>query len=61
MPCGLKMVLLKPKPSSANEYFIITQGNVGAVQFKRNGKLLEPFGARGSVVKNIKITKDEVK
>lgn len=46
---------------SANEYFIITQGNVGAVQFKRNGKLLEPFGARGSVVKNIKITKDEVK
>lgn len=45
---------------SAKEYFIITQGNVGAVQFKRNGKLLEPFGARGSVVKNIKITKDDV-
>lgn len=45
---------------SANNYFIITQGNVGAIQFKRNGKLLEPFGARGSVVKNIKITKDEI-
>lgn len=45
---------------SATEYFIITQGNVGAVQFSRNGKPLEPFGARGSVVKNIKITKDEI-
>jgi hypothetical protein len=45
---------------SANEYFIITQGNIGAVQFSRNGKLLEPFGTKGTVVKNIKVTRDKV-
>lgn len=58
-----KEVLAVPKMKmrwSAKDYFIITQGNVGAIQFIRNGKNLEPFGARGSVVKNIKITKDEI-
>lgn len=44
----------------AKEYFIISQGNVGAIQFTRNGRLLDPFGSRGSVVKNVKITKDKV-
>lgn len=44
----------------ANNYFIITQGNVGAVQYMRNGAPLEQFGRRGSVVKNIKITKTEI-
>lgn len=58
-----KEVLAVPKMRmrwSAKNYFIITQGNVGAIQFIRDGKNLEPFGARGSVVKNVKITKSEV-
>jgi len=58
-----KEVLAVPKMKmrwSAKDYFIITQGNVGAIQFIRDGKNLEPFGARGSVVKNVKITKSEV-
>ncbi len=45
----------------AFESFSISQGNVGGVIFKRNGKLLEPFGSRGSVVRNIKITKSNIK
>ncbi len=48
------------KKWSAKEYFLISQGNVGAIQFTRNGKLLDPFGSRGSVVKNVKITKQKV-
>lgn len=44
----------------ANNYFIITQGNVGAVKYMRNGIPLESFGSKGSVVKNIKITKTEI-
>jgi len=56
-------VLMKPEMRrrwAAKEYFIITQGNVGALQISRNGKLLEPFGARGSVSKDVKITADKV-
>lgn len=45
----------------AKEYFTMTQGNVGALELRRNGKLLEPFGAKGTVVKNVKITETEVK
>lgn len=45
---------------SAKNYFVITQGNVGALQFKRNGRILEPFGSRGSIVKNVKITGDAI-
>lgn len=44
----------------ATSYFIVNQGNVGAVQFSRNGTLLEPFGTKGTVVKNVKITKEKV-
>jgi len=45
----------------AKEYFLMTQGNVGALEIRRNGKLLEPFGAKGTVVKSVKITEKEVK
>ncbi len=48
------------KKWSAKEFFLISVGNVGAVQFTRNGRILDPFGNRGSVVKNVKITKDKV-
>lgn len=41
----------------AKDFFELTQGNVGAVEYYRNGQLLEPFGAKGSVVRNIVITK----
>lgn len=44
----------------AKEYFMLTVGNVGAVRFYRNGQLLEPFGNKGSVIRNIKVTKDKV-
>ena len=56
-------VLLKPgmkRRWTADEFFILTQGNVGSVIFKRNGQKLEPFGNPGTVVKNIKITEDKV-
>lgn len=56
-------ILMKPEMEmkwKAGEYFLINQGNVGAVNFKRNGELLEPFGNRGTVVRNIKITRNEV-
>ncbi len=45
---------------AAGEFFIITMGNVGAVEFRRNGQLLKSFGKKGSVVRNLKITKDTV-
>lgn len=45
---------------AAKEYFLVNQGNVGAIQFTLADKLLEPFGSRGSVVKNVKITQNEV-
>jgi transcriptional regulator with XRE-family HTH domain len=45
----------------AKKEFVITQGNVGALEIRRNGKLLEPFGAKGTVVKGVKITENEVK
>jgi cytoskeletal protein RodZ len=59
----MEEVLLYPgmkKTWSASEHFTVTQGNVGGIEFYRNGKKLKPFGAEGSVVKNVKITKDKV-
>ncbi|MCX6156139.1 MAG: DUF4115 domain-containing protein [Candidatus Kapabacteria bacterium] len=44
----------------AKEYFILTVGNAGALEFKRNGQLLEKFGPKGTVVNNVKITKSEI-
>ncbi len=56
-------VLMKPgmeEEWKAKEYFLIDQGNVGAIKFIRNGELLKPFGSNGSVIKNVKITADQV-
>lgn len=44
----------------AKDYFELTQGNVGAVVYYRNNQLLEPFGAKGSIVRNVKITKTQL-
>jgi transcriptional regulator with XRE-family HTH domain len=48
------------KSWSASEFFLITLGNAGAVEFKRNGELLPKLGPINTVVRNIKITVDEV-
>lgn len=45
---------------SAEQYFLLTVGNVGSIEFRRDGNVLKPFGTKGSVVRNIKITKSEV-
>lgn len=56
-------VLFVPKQSKvwkAKNYFIIYQGNYGALEYSRNGKVLEPFGSPGTTIRNVKITKDKV-
>ncbi len=58
-----KEVLMKPgmeEEWKAKEFFLIDQGNVGAIKFIRNGETLQPFGSAGSVIKNVKITVDQV-
>ncbi len=45
---------------SAATYFVLTLGNAGAVEFRRNGQSLQPLGALGTVVRNVKITADTV-
>ncbi len=56
-------ILMKPGAEarwSASKYFILDQGNSGAVQFYRNNEPLPVFGKPGTVVKNIRITMDEI-
>lgn len=56
-------LLMKPgskKVWKAATIFTFTSGNAGGVQLKRNGEKLDPLGARGNVVNNVKITKDEI-
>lgn len=48
------------KEWSAKKFIILSLGNAGAVEFKRDGKVLPPFGTKGSVIRNVKITKDQV-
>lgn len=58
-----EQALMKPgmeRRWSAKEYIIITQGNAGAIEYYRNNELLQPFGTKGTVVRNIKITMSEV-
>jgi cytoskeletal protein RodZ len=45
---------------SARHYVMLSLGNEGAIEFKRNGKLLKPFGKKRSVIRNIKITANDV-
>ena len=59
----LDEVLLLPNQKAswkAKDYFVVHHGNVGALELKRNGKLLEPFGSPRSVAKNVKITRTEI-
>lgn len=44
----------------ASKYIMLSAGNGGAIEFRRNGKVLEPFGTKGSVVRNVKITSTEI-
>ncbi len=46
---------------SAKEFFILSIGNEGAVRFIRDGEQLPSFGKRGTVIRNIKITRNEIK
>lgn len=45
---------------NAWEYVIINQGNFGAIKYYRNDEAIEISGKRGSVVKNIRITRNEI-
>ncbi len=45
---------------SAKDFILLTQGNAGAIEYYRNNKLMEPFGTKGTVVHNIRITKDKI-
>ncbi|MBE2189427.1 MAG: helix-turn-helix domain-containing protein [Desulfobulbaceae bacterium] len=56
-------ILMRPgneESWAASKYFILDQGNAGAIQFYRNNQLLPSFGKPGTVVKNIKITMSEI-
>ena len=44
----------------AKEFFLLSIGNEGAVIFKRNGVQLQPFGTKGTIIRNIKITRDKI-
>jgi len=45
---------------SAEKFFLLTVGNVGSIEFRRDGNVMKPFGTKGSVVRNVKITKTDV-
>ncbi|HLF87280.1 MAG TPA: RodZ domain-containing protein [Nitrospiria bacterium] len=51
----IKEALLKPGDKvvwKASNKFLLTLGNAGGVNLKWNGKLLEPLGPRGRVIRN---------
>ena len=59
----LSEVLLMPNEKiewKAKDYFLIHHGNVGALELKRDGKRLEPFGSPRSVARNVKVTREQV-
>ena len=45
---------------SAIDNFLLSIGNEGAVIFKRDGVELPAFGKKGTVIRNIKITRDNI-
>ena len=56
-----KEVLLNPGEKihwTANKQFRLSLGNAGGVKVELNGKLLDPFGASGVVVKDIILPKE---
>lgn len=46
---------------SAKEFFILSIGNEGAIKFYKDGEELPSFGRKGTLIRNIKITRDEIK
>jgi len=54
---GLKLEGYKTSVQAASE-LIINLGNAGGLSFTLNGKAGKPFGKRGEVIKNIRITLD---
>lgn len=58
-----KEALLVPKDKKewrANEFFVLTVGNAGAVKFYRNGQELPSFGGYGKVARGIRITRNDI-
>jgi len=58
-----EQILIEPgfeKTWNAKSFVILTIGKEGAIEFKRNGLVLPPFGPKGSVIRNVKITKDQI-
>lgn len=56
-------LLMKPgmqQSWKAGEFFVINQGNAGAIEYSRNGDILAPMASRGMVIRGVKITKDTV-
>lgn len=45
---------------SAQNKFVLSLGNAGALQFYRNGEQLKPFGKKGDVVRSVVITKTDI-
>ncbi len=57
---GLKLEGFKTSVRAESE-LVINLGNAGGVSFSLNGLTGKPFGKRGAVVKNIKITRENLK
>ncbi|MCR4408869.1 MAG: DUF4115 domain-containing protein [Candidatus Saccharicenans sp.] len=56
---GLKLEGFRIQVRAESE-LVINLGNAGGVSFRLNGQPGKPFGKRGAVVKNIKITRDNL-
>ncbi|MBC7364451.1 MAG: DUF4115 domain-containing protein [Candidatus Aminicenantes bacterium] len=56
---GLKLEGYKTEVKAENELLINT-GNAGAIIFSLNGRPGKPLGRRGAVLKNIRITRDNI-
>lgn len=57
----IKEVFLQPGQKviwKAADHFLVSFGNAGGVKIQFNGKSLPPFGPKGAVVKDVKITRD---
>jgi len=56
-----KEVFLQPGQKvtwKATDHFLVSFGNAGGVKIQFNGKSLPPFGPKGAVVKDVKITRE---
>jgi cytoskeleton protein RodZ len=56
-----KEVFLQPGQKvtwKATDHFLVSFGNAGGVKIQFNGKSLPPFGPKGAVVKDVRITRE---